>query len=316
VVATAEAQLTRHAFGWRQLAALTTGLAVAVSLGTVATTLLRGPWEAYVVDEPALPAFVSSAAEEGERFRVLVLADRDGEVSWEVVDGRGPTMEAYGIPAEAAGTELVGGLVGDALSGRDPNAARQLGILNVRYVIVPPGGESAALDDLLRAQPGLEPRPVAAGRVLSVTGWMPRAAIVSDEVAASIAARGEVPAEASVRSLTPIERGRYRGSTTSPGTLVLAEPADGAWTATANQQQLPALEGTTPRFAEVPAGAAIEVLHTGDVPRSLAVTGQLLVLLLAISLALRPPRFARRPATTTADLDDPKGRARTPEVVG
>jgi GT2 family glycosyltransferase len=314
--ATAEAQLTRHAFGWRQLAALTTGLAVAVSLGTVAATLLRGPWEAYVVAEPALPAFVSSAATEGERFRVLVLADRGGEVRWEVVDGDGPTMEAYGLPVDAGGTELVGTLVTDALSGRDPNAARQLGVLNVRYVIVPPGGESAALDDLLRAQPGLEPRPVAAGRVLSVTGWMPRAAIVSDEVAAVIAARGEIPADATVRPLTPIEPGRYRGSTTSPGTLVLAEPADGAWTATANQQQLPAMDGATPRFAEVPAGAAIEVLHTGDVTRSLAVTGQLLVLLLAISLALRPPRFARRGPTPTTDLDEPVDRSRTPEVVG
>jgi GT2 family glycosyltransferase len=312
--ATAEAQLTRHAFGWRQLAALTTGLAVAVSLVTVATTLVRGPWEAYLVGEPALPEFVSTAAGEVGPFRVLVLADDGGEVRWEVVEAAGPTMDAYGLPADTAGTEFVGALVADALSGRDPSAAAQLGALNVRYVVVPPGGESAALDEVLRAQPGLEPRPVAAGRVLSITAWIPRAAIVSDETATVLAERGVVPPDATAQPLASVEAGRYRGSASAPGSVVLAEPADPGWTAAAGGQRLPRRDGPTPQFGEVAPGALVELLHTGGVTRTFAVTGQLLALLLAISLALRPPGFARRGAPAAPVPTDEAGRMRSSEV--
>jgi GT2 family glycosyltransferase len=314
--ATAEAQLTRHAFGWRQLAALTTGLAVAVSLGAVGTEIVRGPWGAYAVGEPAIPAFIVSAAEEGEAFRVLVLADADGAVQWEVVDGLGPTMEAFGVAAEAAGTDLVGPAVDDALAGRDPYAASRLGMLNVRYVVVPDGGQSPRLDEALRAQIGLEPRPVASGRVLSVTGWVPRIALVDDEVAASVATRGDVPADADVRPLRALEPGRYRGSASFPGTLLVAERADDGWTATADGRRLPRTDGATPRFEEVAENATVELLHTGGVARSFAVTGQLLVLLLAISLALRPPRFARQAEAVSTRADEPPARTETPEVVG
>jgi GT2 family glycosyltransferase len=313
--ATAEAQLTRHAFGWRQLAALTTALAVAVSLGTIAADLLRGPWDVYAVDRPALPSFVTTAAVEGEPFRVLVLADGDGEVVWEVVEGTGPSMAAYGLASETAGTELVGPVVEDALSGRDPNASARLGALNVRYVIVPEGGQSAALDEVLRLQPGLEPRPVAEGRVLVVTGWLPRAAIVSDEAAAALAQGGELPPGTTARPLTAEEAGHYRGRPSAAGTVLVADPADPGWTASQGGQQLPQLDGETVRFGEVRPGSSVEILHSGGVARSIAVTGQLLAVLLAISLALRPPRFARRGAEPTEPGDRPGDRPRTPEVV-
>jgi GT2 family glycosyltransferase len=313
--ATAEAQLTRHAFGWRQLAALTTGLAVAVSLGTIAATLLRGPWAAYVVDEPALPEFIVNAAAEGEPFRVLVLADQDGQVGWEVVEGESPTMAGFGLPTEAAGTDLVGPIVDDALSGRDPAAVSKLGALNVRYVVVPPGGESAALDELLRGQPALEPRPVAEGRVLAVTGWLPRFAVVPDDAAAVLAERGEAPPETEARPLTAVEADRYRGRSADPGTLVIAERPDPGWAAAADSQRLPPVAAPTPHFGEVPAGATVTLVHTGGVARGFAVTGQLLALLLAISLALRPPRFARRGAPPGDAPADPRAPQRTPEVV-
>jgi GT2 family glycosyltransferase len=313
--ATAEAQLTRHAFGWRQLAALTTGLAVAVSLGIVATDLIRGPWGVYAVDDPALPSFLTTAAAEGEPFRVLVLADADDEVVWEVVEGTGPSMAAYGLPAETAGTDLVGPVVEDALSGRDPNASARLAALNVRYLVVPPGGESSDLDEVLRLQPGLEPRPVAEGRVLLVTGWLPRAAVVPDEVAAVLAEGGPLPADANARSLSAIEAGRYRGSVTTPGTLLLAERYDLGWAATLGGQRLPRLDGPTVGFGEVRPGAVLEVAHAGGVARTLAVTGQLLAVLLAISLALRPPRFARRGTDPDEPTGTPGERPRTPEVV-
>jgi GT2 family glycosyltransferase len=314
--ATAEAQLTRHAFGWRQLAALGTGVAVAVSLVVAAGTLVRGPWDAYAVDDPPLPAFLTTAAAEEGPFRALVLAVVDGEVRWEVVDGQGPSMAAHGLPSDVAGDEVAAPAVAALLGGGDPGAGARLAALNVRYVVVPEGGDDPALDDLLRAQPDLEPRPVAEGRVLTVAGWLPRAAIVDADAAERLASEGTLPPDAEVRPLTAVERGRYRGSTATPGTVVLAEPADDGWVATANQQRLPRRGDGPLRFEEVPAGAVVDVHHAGGVPRTLAVTGQLLALLLAISLALRPPRFARRHAAGDEGGGVERGeQPRTPEVV-
>jgi GT2 family glycosyltransferase len=313
--ATAEAQLTRHAFGWRQLAALTTALAVTASLGVAAWSLVRGPLDAYVVDQPSLPAFVTAAAEEDDPFRVLVLADVDGEVRWEVVDGHGPDMTGYGLPYEVAGVDLVAPVVEDALAGRDPGAAQRLGALNVRYVVVPPGGDSAALDEVLRSQPALEPRPVADGRVLAVTGWLPRAALLDADAASALRDRGELPDEGASRSLRAVDPGHYRGSAVTPGTVAIAERDDAGWLATAGDRALSrTTEAGLPRFQDVPAGSAVEVAHDGDTARTFAVTGQLLALLLAVSLALRPPGFARR-RDELAPPDERVEPARAPEVV-
>jgi GT2 family glycosyltransferase len=306
--ATAEAQLGRHAFGWRQLATLATAVAVALSLVDVASALVRGPWSAYAVESPALPAFITTVAAEApdDPFRVLVLADRDGTISWEVVDGAGPTMAAYGVPDAAAANGLVAGAVEDLLSGRDLTAASRLARLNVRYVVVPDGGTSAALDTALRSQLGLDPRPVTAGRVLSVEGWLPRA-VVLDAAAIETLGLGALPADAPGR-LAPAGPGRYAGNSGPGGTLLLAETAAPEWQVTADGRRLPveAQDGLV-AVAEVPADAELEISNAADTPRSLAVTGQLLVLLLVVSLALRPPRFARRApdADTDALADSP-----------
>jgi GT2 family glycosyltransferase len=310
--AAAEAQLGRHAFGWRQVATIATAVAVALSLVDVASALVRGPWSAYAVAAPAMPAFITTAAAEApdDPFRVLVLADRDGTIAWEVVDGAGPTMAAYGVPEAAVATELVAAAVDDLLSGRDLTAAGRLGQLNIRYVVVPDGGTSNALDTALRSQLGLDPRPVTAGRVLSVEGWLPRA-VVLDAANLETLGLGALPADG-VGRLQPDGAGRYVGTSGSGGTLLLAETAAPEWQVTADGRRLPVeeREGLV-AVPDVPADARIEVSNAGDTPRSLAVTGQLLVLLLVVSLALRPPRFARR--APDADTDALADSALPPE---
>ncbi len=291
--ASAEAQLTRHAFGWRQIAALGTGAAIAVSLVTVGVALVREPWTAYAVDEPSLPSFVITAAEEGEPFRVLVLADGRGVVTWEVVEGTGPTMASFGVPESTAATALVGEIVEDMLTGRDPAAASRLGLLNVRYLYVPPGGTSPELDRAVRGQLGIEPRPVSDGRVSALHDWLPRAAVVPDGVAAAIDERGEVPEGAEFERVDQQGPGRYVDAVSFAGALYLAEPADPEWVATADGRVLEPRTGPTVRFGDVPAGAEIEVAHAGSTARTVAIAGQVLAVLLAISLALRPPQFAR-----------------------
>ena len=291
--ATAEAQLTRHAFGWRQLASLATAVGVTVSLLTVGGALVREPWDTYAVAEPPLPSFVMSAAVDDGPFRVLVLGDQDGRVSWDVVEGTGPTMAAYGVPESVPAVEFVGAAVDDLLTHRDPGAADQLGLANVRYVVVPAGGVTADLDSALLGQVGLEPQPVSAGRVLSVSGWMPRAAALSDAVAEEIAATGARPEDADITEIAGAGDARYRGVLESEGSVIVAEIADDGWQAVVDGREVVPARQPFVHFRELPAGR-IEISHAGTTPRSLAVTGQLLALLFAISLALRPPGFARR----------------------
>ena len=317
--ATAEAQLTRHAFGWRQLAALTTGLAVAAGLGIVATELARGPWQAYAVDRSPLPAFVTAADAEEGPFRVLVLADTGDEVRWEVVDGAGPTMAAYGLADADVSADLAGPVVEAALGGADPVAARRLGPLNVRYVYVPPGGDSARLDLVLRSQFGLEPRPIADGRLFAVPNWLPRAAVVTGVGAEALLA-GETSPGVEIHPLESLPEGGFAGVADAGALVVVAEQADPGWDATRDGQALPWADDGDNGLVTFDAGDAagrVEVTHLGGRARGLAVAGQSLALLIVVSLALRPPRFARRRSDDPDPSVSPPGEpARTPEVVG
>ncbi len=300
--ATGGQALARFGFGWRQIAAGTTALGVAVSVGVVAFDLVRGPWDAFAVGDPPLPAFVQVAAEESP-FRVLVLADTDEGVVWEVVDGTGPTMASFGVP-EPPALDHVEDLLGAAVERRDPEALSRLGPLNIRFVLVPSGATSAALDDALRAQTRLEPRPFADGRLFQVDGWMPPAALISPAEAEVLLARGSLPEGAQPTALERDEERVYRARLTDDAVAFVADADDGEWSARADgrrlqrQQELPLLFET----AEAPARLTIE--HEGGPARRLAVAGQILVALLTFSLALRPPSFARRREEPADGVED------------
>jgi GT2 family glycosyltransferase len=292
--ASAEAALARHDFGWRHLAAGATAAAVLFSLGTVGATLLTGPWEDYAVGDAPLPSFVTTAAED-EGFRALVLAD-DGDAGvWEVVDGAGPSMAAYGLEEPAPLLGSLDGVVSAMLAGTDPGAAGRLGAFNIRYVVVPDDGVSERLDAALRGQLALEPRPVAEGRVLAISTWLPHASVVPTDAAAAIDRRGELPEDVLVQPLTP-DGDRISGEVEQPGQLLVAEHADDRWRASVGGQpmELGATDwGATIEGTVGEADSRVVLEHDGDVGRVLAVTWQILAVLLTLSLALRPPGFAR-----------------------
>jgi hypothetical protein len=56
------------------------------------------------------------------------------------------------------------------------------------------------------------------------------------------------------------------------------------------------------------------VSHTGSTTRGLALAGQLLAVLLAVSLALRPPGFARRLASEDPRREPDEPRPGAPEA--
>jgi GT2 family glycosyltransferase len=295
--ASAEASLSRFGFGWRQVAAAATAVGVAASLVIVAADLVRGPWDAYAVDDPPLPAFIGSAAVQ-DPFRVLVLADTEDAVQWEVVDGGGPTMAAYGVPPSPV-LETIGDLVRDALDRRDPQALSQLGPLNVRFVFVPSGATSDLVDEALRAQVGLAPRPLAGGRLFQVAEWMPPASLVPDRGAADLLEeRGVLPEGADALALRRDDDRVYRARPRVGGTIVVADADAEHWVAEADGRRLERLDDLPIRFEAIEDASAVEVWHDGGPARRVAVTGQILMVLLAISLALRPPSFARRREAT------------------
>lgn len=288
--ATGESQLARHAFGWRQLTAIAGVFGVLASMGAVANALLQTSWDNFTIDDGALPSFIVAEASNEGPFRTVMLAEHDEQVYWEVVDGGGPTMTSYGVEAPTVATELVGDAVEGMLFGQDPRSMSRLGTLNVRYVVVPDEGSSAALGEALRAQTGLEPRPVASGQLLEIPDWLPRAVAVTAGDIPSV----ETPLSAQVE-LTPLEQidyASYEGEVEGESSVLLAEVADEGWRLEAGGRRYLPSDDTFVRFDEVAAGS-MDVWNADTTRRGLEVTGQLLAVLLAISLALRPPSFAR-----------------------
>ncbi|WP_169786809.1 glycosyltransferase family 2 protein [Nitriliruptor alkaliphilus] len=288
-----ETSLGRHAFGWRQVAAATTGVAVVVSLGAVALDLVRGPEGAYVRDLDSLPAFVTATATPSDPFLVLLLADVEGVVTYEVVPGAGPTMAATGLTPDPQASAVVDAAVADLVAGRDIGATATLGRLGVRYVIVPDGGISDDLDAALRSQVGLEPRPVATGRVLAVTDALPRASVVPADAADALAATGALPRETEPVALRVLPDGRAVGGSDEAGVLVLSELPGDRFVATADGVRLAPVDGPVAAFQLTEPSGRIEVAPVGQGARTVALTGQLLIALLVLSLMLRPPGFAR-----------------------
>ncbi|MFP4234879.1 MAG: glycosyltransferase [Nitriliruptoraceae bacterium] len=291
--ATGARQLARHTFGWRQIAAALTVLAVTTSLGTIAWSLVRDPLDGFARGEPALPpSVVAEAAAQGP-FRVAVLTVASGSVVYEVVDGRGPTMAGFGVPQPAAAELAVTSSLADLLGVRDPGAADRLGRLGVRYLLVPEGAGTSELTASLLAQEQLEPRPIASGELYEVVGWLPQVAAVDAAAVATLDDRGRLPRDAEVRALALDEERVARGTVAEPGSLLLAESEDPGWQVRVDGELVGTPTGTPARLDGLPAGT-LELQHDGRGSRITAVTWQILLLFGVLSLALRPPGAARR----------------------
>jgi GT2 family glycosyltransferase len=286
---TADEALSRFALGWRQAVAVAAVVGVATSVATVGVSFAREDWAAVDRGTPALPEFVSATAGTLPA-RVLVIAERDGLVEWELVDGRGPTMTAFGASRDPAVTTALGAIVGDLTTGADPRAAARLGRLGVRYVVVPEGGAGPGLDRALRLQVALEPKPALSGSILEVDVWVPGAALAAPR---AFDARAVPTPRDPQRPVVPLVReapGRYVVTGAPSGSVVLAEPFDAGWELRVDGLPVSGrVDDGAIRFDDVPSGARLVLTHTGATARSLALAGQVLVLLLVVSLGLRPP---------------------------
>ncbi|HKE97805.1 MAG TPA: glycosyltransferase family 2 protein [Actinomycetes bacterium] len=273
----------------------------------VAGNLARGDWA--LLDGPEkLPATVTES-----QARVLWLAGRgDGGVFWAVTGPRGRTLLDTARPAPPNASAAVGDIVLDVLQARTHRAGTLLRTFNIGFVVVRHGPGEDRLNDVLTRQGDLDsrvteqaglyegPPPAPGGLVLP--GGPPQGP--EQLLLASGAA-------------TPLEGGipSPQGTVKGPATVLLPVSASGSWQAEIGDGRLQrdVAAGWAQAF-RVPAGVTgtVKVHYEGQRPRTLALVGELLVVLAALAMIARP---TRRPPPPTPSADEVTGELRLPAAV-
>lgn len=292
------------AFGVRQVVVVIATVAVAVGLLEVGLRLGGGPWDGLARDVAVVPPFVAADEPRVGPYRVLLLADRGGEVAWDLIAAGGRSMVEYGTVPAAALLSAVEDAVGAAAGGADVAAGDRLGLVGVRYVVVRSDGATDALRGALARQPALEPVPSGEGRVYRVRSWLPRAVVLPQATADALrgsATLGDATA-LEERGLTRLSPSRYAGAATEPGLLVLGEAPSSSWRATAGgaalqRAELPAAVSRGINAFELASPADVVELAVDPTGRRVILVVQALVVLVIVSLALRPPGTRQRAGT-------------------
>ncbi|MGH8903352.1 MAG: glycosyltransferase [Egibacteraceae bacterium] len=307
--------LRAYDFGARQLTTAIAAGIVMVGIGGGVVRLVAGPWDGLSRNPELVPAFVSADLETVGPYRVLLLADSGGAVRWDVTNATGPSMVESAMLRSPRFTRFLEAAIGRATGGADPSAGAQLGLANIRYVVLVRSSE--ALARALARQPALEPLPSSGGRVYRVRTWLPRAVVLPSERGDGLLATGDpgitiapvAPADSSgaaPQAPSPgLESARlearagltaYQGRATGDGgLLVVSEAEDTEWHATANGKSLERAPLPPVNAFRLPSGQSdVEVRTSGGAGRKVLVAAQLLLVLAVISLALRPPGFTQR----------------------
>jgi GT2 family glycosyltransferase len=282
--------LRHYSFGIRQMLAAACSLVLIVGLGAGVFRLLTDPWSDLRPARDLVPAFVAADGERVGPYRVLLLNGAEGAIEWEVTDDDGPSMLEFGTTPSTSLIERTAEAVAGIGLG-DPDAAAELGLLNVRYVVIHERASGGELLRLLAAQPDLEPFASGAGRVFEVTPWMPRAVVVPGDMAASASAATRLVDTSRLEDagLRPERPGSYEADV-EPGWLVLSEASTARWDVRLDGQRLEPQPNVPGNVYEVPAAGTLEI-DGGSQSRHLVVLlTQLLVIIAIVSLAVRPPR--------------------------
>lgn len=280
--ANAQIRLSQHAFGWRQVAAGFAVLGVSSTIALVAYQLIGDPLDAYTRSVSSLPSYITVQAET-EPFRVLVLQPDETGIAWDVGKGAGDTMTAYGVPVNEDAQRYVATAVRELVDRTDPRAATRLGEAGIRFIVIPADVDAVDLISAMSLQRDAEPRPVTAGAVYAITTWKPIAVVGRP-------ADGREPAV--WEPLQPQSAGEYVGAVGEGQRVNIAEFNDGQWEASTRAGDVVSRTEPLVEFTNLEPGA-VRILQRGGAARGLTVAGQLFALLLTVSLALRPPQFAR-----------------------
>lgn len=300
--------LGAYAFGLRQLATVVVSAVLLVGLLGGVARIATGPFDGLRRDPELLPAFVSADTQRVGPYRVVQLRQSEGIVRWDVTEAEGPAMVSFGTIPDRELTALLDEALGAVVGGVDPSGGVDLGLANVRYLVIPEGGAMPDLVAAINRQPGLEPLPAGEVHVWRTRSWLPRAVVLPPGPAEALEAIDD-PGDISgleEQGLQRVARGRYSGPVGQPdgGLLVVSEGADGRWHASADGR---ALEGVPlhglEAFRVEPGAEQVTVSVEGGWVRLAVVVAQLVLALGILSLALRPPGSRqRRAAAAGAEL--------------
>jgi hypothetical protein len=283
--------LRHYSFGLRQVLAAGCALVLVVGLGASIARLVTDPWSELRIARDLVPAFVAADGGRVGPYRILLVDGGEEQVAWEVTDNTGPSMLEFGTTSSEALTRSLTEAVA-AIGLGDPRAASDLGLLNVRYIVIHDRETGEGLVRLLSAQPDLEPFASGAGQVFQVMPWLPRAVVVPADLADSPQAATNLVSTATLEEagLRPIDdMGTFEGNV-QPGWLLLSEASSPRWEVRLDGTRLTQVADVPGNVYEIPAAGRLEVT-SGSPTRHLAVIGaQLLVVIAILSLALRPPR--------------------------
>lgn len=286
--------LRGYSFGSRQIAAGICALALTLGLGGGIVRLVSDPYEDLRIADDLVPAFVTADGDVVGPYRVLLVSADGDRLVWDVTDDDGPSMVEFGaIDSQALTAGLTRAVA--AIGVGDPRAASDLGLLNVRYVVVQDRGSNDQLTRLLAAQPALEPFPSGDGQVFAVASWLPRAVVVpaadADSPQAALALRSTAGLEqAGLRRTAP---GTYTGAA-APGWLLLSEEASTDWDVTLDGTRLDPVSDVAGNVYEITQAGTLLVAPGSRTPHLLRLLAQLVVVIGILSLALRPPRSGQR----------------------
>lgn len=291
--------LRQYAFGTRQVAVVVGVVVLGAGVAGAGLRLASGPWDGLERDPQLVPQFVTADGPRVGPYRVLLLAVDDGAVVWDLVAARGPSMVDFGARSDRDLVRLVDGAVAAAAGGADLRAGAQLGLANVRYVVVSDGSSARDLIAALGRQPALEPLPSGGGRVFQVASWVPRAAVLPPAQGDNLLASGDPGPTGDLEEtgLEQVRRDVYRGGQAPEGggLLVVSEASSRLWRASAGGQLLERreIEGVN-AFAVPPDPGVLRARAGRGVSHRIVVGLQLLLLLAVISLGLRPPGLQTR----------------------
>lgn len=280
--ANAQIRLSQHAFGWRQIAAGLAVLGVSSTIALMAAQLIWHPFDAYHDTESSLPSYIATAGE-NERFRVLVLRPDETGMAWDVSAGSGVAMTSYGVPFNDAARRTVAEAVEELVESTNPSAATRLGEAGIRFIVIPADVDDVDLTAALSRQRDAEPRPVTAGAVYEIATWHPYAVVGRAD---------DAEGPANWRVLQRQNSGAFVGAVGAGEQVKIAEFNDGLWVASTAAGDTRSRTEPLVAFTSLEPGQ-VRIRHLGETTRGLTVAGQLFALLLTISLALRPPQFAR-----------------------
>ena len=313
----ARERIAGAAVGWRPPGSVrVTAAAVLAPVAAGAWWLVRGADNPISRVSAGLPQYLAAEDESAAQERTLTLtAGANGTVAYTVARGSGPIIGDADIHLTAAQTKKLNSLVGQLLSGSGGNAAQGLASLDIGYVWAA-SSVPVAITHALGSTAGLTADTLTGSTGASTAYWQVNGAVgrvtLQNAKGAAIALQyactgsssnpGTAPQGSAAVCSQDISAQVNVPAGGSGRVLVLAEQADGGWTAKENGQKLPTTTLASGLQAwTVPSGAGTITVGYQSYTHTIWLIGEAIAFAAATIMALP---FGRRPEDNGDEEDE------------